>query len=332
MIRIMALLTVVLCWPFALFATTAVPRLALVIGNGGYLHTTPLVNTTNDAQDISKDLQAMGFEVMLVENANLDQTIDAVDRFTQRLHATGGVGLLYYSGHGVQVGGENYIVPIDAKLKSPSRVPYEAFALNSALDRMGGREAGAINLVILDACRDNPFSARTRGGSKGLARVSAPESTLILYATRPGETASDNPEGRNGLFTQYLRTAIKQPGVDVEKSFSDVVKAVYKASEGAQYPWKEGVLLSDFSFTPKAKLQAEVEPPVVRPPSPDVSTTLSSAAGPVSCGDLLTHSSPISCLFAGNKNPPRQAVAKRSLNACSNQLNTESSIECLFNR
>ncbi len=225
-------------------------RQALVIGNAAYTHAPPLVNTLNDARDVAADLRAVGFEVSTVENADLDGIIDAVDRFVGRLHETGGVGLLYYSGHGVQIDGSNYLVPVDAKLKRKSRVKYEAYALDDALARMGGRGAGSINLVVLDACRDNPFSAAKSAGSKGLARVNAPESTLILYATKPGDTASDNPGGRNGLFTRHLRKAIRTGGVDVETGFTEVVQGVYRDSQREQYPWKEGVLLSRFYFVP----------------------------------------------------------------------------------
>ncbi len=223
-------------------------RLALVIGNADYRHATRLVNTLNDANDVATDLKAAGFKVTRVKNADLNTLIDAVDGFVARLHQAGGVGLLYYSGHGVRVDGHNYLVPVDAKLKRKSRVKYEAYSLNDALSRMGGRGADAVNLVILDACRDNPFSVAKGAGNKGLARVDAPESTLILYATKPGATASDNPDGRNGLFTKHLRKAIKRPGINIESSFSDVVKGVYSDSNREQYPWKEGVLLSEFRF------------------------------------------------------------------------------------
>jgi hypothetical protein len=139
-------------------------------------------------------------------------------------------------------------VPVDAAMTRQSRVKYEAYALDDALARMGGRGAGSVNLVILDACRNNPFASTRSTGSRGLARVSAPESTLILYAAKPGQTASDNPSGRNGLFTEHLRKAIRRPDMDVEQAFTDVVVGVYQDSNRTQYPWKEGVLLLRFSF------------------------------------------------------------------------------------
>ncbi len=224
------------------------PRLALVIGNAAYQHAPVLRNTLNDVRDIEADLKLAEFDVTRVEDANLDTLIDAVDHFVNELHARGGVGLLYYSGHGIQVGGRNYLLPVDAQIRTTSRVRYEAYALDDALLRMGGRGAGSVNLVVLDACRDNPFAALKGAGSDGLAPVEAPESTLILYAAKPGQTASDNPGGRNGLFTKHFRLALKQTGIDVERAFSQVVRGVYHDSGRKQYPWKEGVLLEPFSF------------------------------------------------------------------------------------
>lgn len=201
--------------------------MALVIGNASYLYAGALRNTLNDARDVAEDLSAVGFDVTLVEDADLDGMIDAVDQFVARLHDRGGTDLLFYAGHGIQVDGLNYLVPVDARLTRQSRVRYEAYALDDALARMGGRGAGSVNLVILDACRNNPFAFTRSTGTTGLARISAPESTLILYAARPGQTTCDNPEGRNGLFTQHLRAAIRRPGVHVEQAFTDVVVGVY---------------------------------------------------------------------------------------------------------
>ena len=243
---------VALCLSLSLLATTTAAsidkRMALVIGNASYEYAGPLQNALNDARDVAANLRGVGFDVTLIEDASLDDLIDAVDTFVADLHEQGGTGLLYYAGHGVQVNGRNFLVPVDARLTRQSRVKYEAYALDDALTRMGGRGAGSVNLVILDACRNNPFAFTRSAGSQGLARVTAPESTLILYAAKPGQTASDNPDGRNGLFTEHLLKAISRPGVDVEQAFTDVVVGVYHDSGRAQYPWKEGVLLLRFSF------------------------------------------------------------------------------------
>lgn len=251
---------------FCAIAVAADVRHALVIGNASYRHAAVLQNTLNDARDLADELQQAGFKVRRVENTGLHELIDAVDGFVNQLHASGGVGLLYYSGHGVQVDGQNYLVPVDARLQSRSKIKYEAYALNDALRRMGGRGAGSVNLVILDACRDNPFASTRSLGSKGLAKIDAPESTLILYAAKPGQTASDNPQGRNGLFTKHLRQAIRRPGVNVEVAFGDVVKEVYQESGRQQYPWKEGVLLEPFQFASGGEQQVQKAPAM---PFPD---------------------------------------------------------------
>ena len=244
----------VLLLAVALPALAKDARRALVIGNASYQHVSSLDNTLHDARDVSKALRAVGFTVTEAENATLSAVIEAVDDFVADLHHEGGTGLFYYSGHGVQVDGENYLVPVDAEFRKPSAFKYEAFALNDLLSRMGGRGAGSINLVVLDACRDNPFAAVRSLGSKGLASVEAPESTLILYATKPGHTASDNSGERNGLFTKHLLQAINKENADVEEAFGDVVAGVYHESNREQYPWKEGVLLHPFRFNTTAHI------------------------------------------------------------------------------
>ncbi|MBU0498705.1 MAG: caspase family protein [Gammaproteobacteria bacterium] len=264
------LLLLLLLSPWSAAITADQPRLALVIGNAAYRHVAPLVNTLNDARDIAADLRQAGFQVTEVQDADLATLIDSVEKFATQLHQTGGVGLFYYSGHGIQVDGRNYLAPIDVELKNKGRIKYEAFALDDALGPMGGRGPGSVNLVILDACRDNPF-ATTRGTSnRGLARVEAPESTLILYATKPGQTADDNPQERNGLFTKHLRRALKTAGLNVETAFTEVVKGVYQESGQQQYPWKEGVLLNEFHFLPggpAAPAPNPVPSPIPAPPS-----------------------------------------------------------------
>lgn len=247
------------CW--GMTVASEQPRSALVIGNAAYRHVPPLVNTLNDAHDIATDLRQAGFQVTEVHDADLATLIDTIDKFVKQLHQAGGVGLLYYSGHGIQVDGRNYLAPIDVELKNKSRIKYEAFALDDAIAPMGGRGGGAINLVILDACRDNPFAASRGTSDRGLARVEAPESTLILYATKPGQTADDNPQGRNGLFTKHLRHALQRAGVNVEMAFSEVVKRVYEESGQKQYPWKEGVLLNEFQFLPGSSTAMPSEKP-----------------------------------------------------------------------
>lgn len=186
-------------------------RLALVIGNGAYA-TSPLRNPTNDARALGKALEALGFEVMAHENLDQREMRRAILDFGTRLRE-GGVGLLYFAGHGLQVNGRNYRVPVDA-------------AIN-------------VNLVILDACRDNPFARSFRSASRGLAAIDAPSGTLIAYATAPGRVARDG-EGANGLYTGELLRALQAPGQRVEDVFKRVRQSVLERSGGDQVPGLAG--------------------------------------------------------------------------------------------
>lgn len=308
-------------------------RIALVIGNANYQHYAPLDNPLNDANDLTADLSDLGFSVTLAVDASLDTTIDLVEQFGNQLRDSDAVGLFYYAGHAIQVDGENYLVPIDARLEQSSRVPFETYRINSALGAMRGRAQGAINLIILDACRNNPFPTSTRGASRGLARVAAPESTLILYATQPGQTASDNTAGRNGLFTKHLRKAIQRAGVDVEQGFSEVVRAVYRESGGRQYPWKEGVLLKEFAFrqTPSA-VDEDIGLSANQPKQQNNSNDNNKQnTASTHCPGELTPSSPLACLFT--EQPGRELPIHGTDNIdCPSPLTNQSAIQCLFNQ
>ncbi len=247
------------CWP--VLTESAPARLALVIGNAAYKNETPLSNTLNDARDMADKLRQLDFEVTKVEDVGRRELGRVVNAFIRRLRGTDATVLFYYSGHGMQVHGQNYLLPVDVEIKDELDVPLEGLALNRLLGGIGERGENAVNLVILDTCRNNPF--RQRGnkaiGDKGLARVKAPGGTLILYATRPGETASDNPSGRNGLFTKHLLSALDAPGTPVEKAFKLVARNVYRDSGKAQSPWQEGLILGDFYFLPIGYLRIGVD-------------------------------------------------------------------------
>ena len=238
--------------------TSSNGRLALVIGNDKYTGEAVLTNAVNDAEAMRKLLKQAGFDLM--ENGNTDNTsrqtlADLTTDFGRKLRESGGVGVFYYSGHGMQVGGKNYLIPVDAQIRDEHDLPSRAVPLESVLNQMDGRGAGAVNLVILDACRVNPFPW-IRGGVRGLAQEPTPDSTLILYAAKPGTAASDNVRGRNGLFTHHLVQALSQPGAKVQDALDQVAKAVYRESEQKQTPWKEGLLLTPFVLIP-----AEPTPP-----------------------------------------------------------------------
>ena len=220
------------------------PKVALVIGNANY-EEDRLSNPVNDATDIAKALKELGFEVTLKENQDLRSMEAAINDFSRQLRK-GGVGVFYYAGHGVQVEGENYLIPLKAKLLNEKDARYEAVALGKVLNAM--EEArNQVNIIIIDACRDNPFyrrwrSSRRSSNVRGLTAVSPPNGIIIVYATREGNIAADGRGQRNSPFTSALLENIKQPNIDVQLMFRRVSTAVKEKTNAAQQPWTEGNL------------------------------------------------------------------------------------------
>ncbi len=226
-------------------------RVALIIGNGDYTIARKLTNPVNDANDMTKVLTEVGFEVISGTNLSLKQMTDKVREFGDNLKANGGVGLFYYAGHGVQVNNKNYLIPVEADVSREDEIDFAALNFDIVLRKMTTANNG-LNIVILDACRNNPFarswSRNTDDG--GLAQISAPTGTFIAYATSPDRTASDGT-GRNGLYTAELLKYIKQPNMKIEETFKEVRKAVNQASGGKQIPWDSSSLSGDFYFKPE---------------------------------------------------------------------------------
>lgn len=219
---------------------------ALVIGNSDYA-ATPLVNPVNDARSMDEVLRELGFDVQMVLNVkNSSDLHTVVKSFATRLGPED-VGLVYYSGHGMQLGGTNYLIPTRARINSEAEIEFEGYSLNRLLSELLSRQ-NALNVVILDACRDNPFSGSFRSVSKGLAYVSRniPD-CLIAYSTEPGGVASDG-DGENGLFTEELINAIRTPEMDLTDIMMSVRERVKKRSNGAQLPWETSLLTKRFSF------------------------------------------------------------------------------------
>lgn len=243
-------------------------RLALVIGNASY-KSSPLANPVNDARLMEAALKEAGFTVIKAENASIREMRRLVRDFGDRLKASGGVGLFYFAGHGLQVRGENYLVSVDSDIRNEDEVADDAINANVILEKM--QTAGnRMNLIILDACRNNPFAVRTRNSASGLATMNAPSGSLVAYSTAPGSVASDGT-GSNGLYTMHLARAIRQAGLPVEEVFKQVRAAVRRDSSNQQTPWENTALEGQFYFRPAVQPAAAPAPaaPVAAPaPAP----------------------------------------------------------------
>ena len=223
-------------------------RLALVIGNSSYQNGGTLKNPVNDARAISTSLRNLGFEVMKFENATQTQMKQAINGFGTKLKGYD-VGLFYYAGHGIQHNGTNYMIPIEADLKTSEQVEFDCVAADRVLAYMDVANA-KVNVIVMDACRNNPFERswnRSASGG-GLALMNAPTGSLIAYATAPGRVASDG-EASNGLYTAALLKYLKDPGLNIEQVFKRVRTEVSEKSFGAQVPWETTSLTGgDFYF------------------------------------------------------------------------------------
>jgi uncharacterized caspase-like protein len=219
-------------------------RLALVIGNGNYAQAGKLNNTLNDANAMASVLQELGFEVIKITDGTYEQMKNAIYTFGDRIQDAN-VSLFYYAGHGLEVDGTNYLVPVDANIQSALDVKLKAIPLTGVIRTMEFTNDEGLNMLILDACRNNPFPTGKRSGGSGLAEIQPPSGTLIAYATDPGSVASDGDNQANGLYTGEL---IKQLRVSqrIEDIFMNTRNAVEKLSTGKQRPWEEARLKGVF--------------------------------------------------------------------------------------
>ncbi len=225
-------------------------RVALVIGNSAYAGNMALTNPANDATAMSSALKSLGFTVIEARDGSRAQMEDAVKKLFASLKGKQGVGMLYYAGHGLQVGLRNYMVPVNAKLQTSKDVPSQTLEVGDVLDAL--KAAGTrMNIVVLDACRDNPFADKD---VKGLAPVDAPTGSFLAYATAPGSVAEDGV-GQNGLYTKHLLAELQKP-VSIESVFKRVRLAVRKESNGRQIPWESTSLEEEFSFSSKTSVSS----------------------------------------------------------------------------
>jgi polyhydroxyalkanoate synthesis regulator phasin len=237
----------------------AAKRVALVIGNSAYTHAPPLPNPVNDANNIAEQLRGLDFAVSLGIDATKAETDIVLREFADALEGAD-IAIFFYAGHGLQVAGQNYLVPIDAKLAKERDLEFEAVRLDFILKQMELGREDKTNIVFLDACRDNPLSrslarnmgTRSTSVGKGLAQVAGGVGTFIAYSTQPGNVALDGT-GTNSPFTAALLKRMTEPGKNLTSVMIDVRKDVIAATNGQQVPWDHSSLTGDFYFDPNAK-------------------------------------------------------------------------------
>ncbi len=244
------LLLFILCIQSALASQK---RIALVIGNSNYKEA-PLKNPVNDAIDMAAKLKSYGFEVEKLTNATKRNMKQAVSRFSRKLNQKDTVGLFFFAGHGLQVNNYNYLLPIDSEINNEADVEYEAINASRILDQMALADNG-LNLMILDACRNNPFSRSFRSANRGLTLMRPASGSMILYATEPGKVAADG-SGRNGLFTEKLLQNMDKSGLKVEDVFKQTAIEVKNTSSKKQIPWSEGIIFGNFYFNGNVTIKA----------------------------------------------------------------------------
>lgn len=230
-------------------SASAETRIALVIGNAAY-GSGRLANPKGDADLMAKTLKSVGFDVLKQTDADMSAMRQAFIEFSRRLRREDSVGVFYYAGHAVQIAGQNYLIPIGADITTESEIPVQAVNVQELLGAMSGA-AARVKVVILDACRNNPFGSEARGLSRGLAPVTAPAGTIISYATAPGDVAQDGSDGHSP-FTAALSRIIPTPGLEIEQVFKRTRAAVLEVTGSQQTPWEHSSLVGQFIFQPKS--------------------------------------------------------------------------------
>jgi TPR repeat protein len=313
-------------------------RVALVIGNSAYQNVAPLENPVNDAALMADTLKGLGFS--LTGNGaqlNLDKRAldDAVQAFGRQVQGAD-VAMFYYAGHGVQIRGSNFLVPINANPTREADVDFQMVDLNLVLNQMQG-SGTRLNMVILDACRNNPFGGRgLRSSEGGLAQLRAPEGTLISYATQPGNVAQDGSDGHSP-YTRALAATMRRPGLDLFQTFNEVGLTVKRTTGGSQQPWvSSSPIDGDFYFSSRpgaapsadaAQPRPDASPPAASSRAPNQEARLTEPAKSVSGEDVITDCDRL----AANREDPRrpkgvtgvwfyQLDTVAALSACNNAM------------
>jgi TRAP transporter TAXI family solute receptor len=228
-------------------------KVALVIGNANYNHFSKLKNSRNDAKDMQTVLESKGFKVYYLQDASLRDMKKAVRDFAYDIK-NGGVGMVYYAGHGVEVDGKNYLIPVDANIPAKDEVEFEALAVDLIVNKMETAK-NRLNILVLDACRNDPFS---RSGGGGLAAINNAKGMYVAYATAPGEVASDGKD-KNGLFTKHLIQEMQKPQT-LESVFKNTRVSVMRESNERQLPWTSSSVMGEFYFTiPDGKVVSQTK-------------------------------------------------------------------------
>ena len=253
------LMLLLLLAPFAAQAVAAnLPekRQALVIGNARYA-SIPLDNPEHDARLVASTLRKLGFEVAEHLNLNVRDFRRVLREFTRRVQDEDGVAVLYYAGHGVQINGRNYLLPVDINLRDEEEIKDDSVDVDDVFVSRIERARTQVRIVILDACRDNPFrKTRQLRPMAGLAEMSA-RGTLIAYSSAPGAPAADGPPGSNSIYTRHLTSEMLVEGVEVEQMFKNVRVKVLRDSQERQVPWDNSSLTARFSFNPSRGIARE---------------------------------------------------------------------------
>lgn len=255
-------------------------RVALVIGNARYAQAA-LANPENDARLVAQTLRSLGFKVEERLNLKAEEFRRTLRRFSDLMLAENTALVFYYAGHGMQLEGRNYLLPVNLNLRDEREIRDEAIDLEQALrPPADGRNHNQVRIYFIDACRDNPFQAAPAGGraARGLAELNLP-AALVVYSTAPGQTVDDGPPGSNSLFSRILAEEMRTEGLLVEAMMKNVLVRVHEASGGKQLPFQNNTLLADFQFRP-GPVVARAPVPLAEPPAPTLASLPAPAAGP----------------------------------------------------
>lgn len=247
MTKKLGLIFVIYLCAFGISSSAFAKRIALVIGNSAYENVGLLPNTVNDAELMTSALESSGFEVIKIIDADLKTMRKAMLDFGRALRGGAEASLFYYAGHGVQVNGENFLLPVSADIKDQEEIEFEGINVNAFLRVMKSSDSD-VNIVVLDSCRNNPFAGSFRSVSRGLAPVRAPRGTYIAYATAPGDVAYDG-KGKNSYYTAALAKAISTPGLEIAHVFRKTRESVILETDEKQIPWESSSITGEFFFT-----------------------------------------------------------------------------------